>query len=335
MSRPPELEVANFVCRFGDRFVLNDLLENVVLPAFFTEARREYRDTSYFFTQRQFTYLRDNDIESLALVCRFIKKTVLRRHQIFTEDDGIVPDEQSMDSAPSSIAVLLLKTHRLLFVREVPNAPSVHQFGSTFKYFVKHAVMDYRNSAYEQRRDSGTRVFKKHLKEEFPIPDIHVVPIVSNESLREFIARFETLRTLKVRVAATNQEIDNEEFFRSLRGSRREVGSQTTAVQHHNPNGLDKNGCLTHVEAAKQGNVFVELRGVDENGDKLTGDNDKFSVRAALPPLAESVGDRAIQATDKYFALLDDEVVSVGEPERDYSQQLEASHRQFHEGVDE
>ena len=133
MARKLELEVANFVVRFESKYVLNDLLDEVVLPAFFSGKTREYKETTYFFHEPEFKYLEKGNIDSLALVCRLVKDTVLRRHQIYTRNRGIVPDEYEIKSAPSAIATLLLKSHRLLYVREVPNAPSAKQFGNTVK----------------------------------------------------------------------------------------------------------------------------------------------------------------------------------------------------------
>ncbi len=95
MNRPLELEVANFICRFGDKFVLNDLLDEVVLPAFFNSPPRKYGATQFFFAEQEFAYLRRNDVSSLALRCRFIMSTVLRRHQVYLPGKGLRADEKS------------------------------------------------------------------------------------------------------------------------------------------------------------------------------------------------------------------------------------------------
>jgi hypothetical protein len=329
MPRELELEVGNFVCKFGEKLVLVDLLDEVVLPAFFADTTREYRDTEYFFTERQFAYLRKGDADSLALICRFVKNTILRRHQIYSETEGIVHDEQSLPSAPSAVAVLLLKTHRLLYVREVPSAPSMHQYASTFKYLMRNAVFEHRNSIYELRRDSGERVSRTQVKQLIPVPDVHVVPLVSRESLEAFIKRFEKLTSLKVELATTNSELDNEDFFKNLRKRKDEVGSATTIVQHRNPTGLNKKGCTEHVEAAKQGNAYVEMRGVDKNGADLVGNNDNFSIRATLPEHPQSVKRTANASVDKYFELLADKVITIGDFTDDQVQKITESFGRF------
>jgi len=324
MARPLEVEVANFICRFGDA-VLLDLLDEVVLPAFFSDEIRTYMETEYFFTDQSFRYLTKNDVSSLALCCRIVKNTIIRRHQVYRKEKGIVPAPQSLESAPSAVAVLLLQSHRLLYVREVPSAPSMTVFGSTFSKFMKSTVMAYRQSLYEERKKAGKKPKKKDINVEIQIPDVSVVPVVNNESLKEFVARFDVLNSLKIEVAPTNNELDNEDFFKSLRLRKTEVGSTRTVVQHANANGLDKKGCLKQVQAAKQGNVLIEMKGKDDSGDELKGNNEAFSVRANLPTTSSDVEKCADAAFAKYSELVESEVVQVGKPVDDYSEKLKAS----------
>jgi hypothetical protein len=332
MARPLDLEIANFVCRFGDRLVLNDLLEEVVLPAFFREDARQYGETQYFFTDQKFGYLKKDNIDSLALRCRFIKNTVLRRHQIYSPTDGLVSDEQALESAPSAIAILLLKSHRLIFLREVPFAPTPAQFGTTFQHFLRQSMESYHLAAYQEGNRSGRRITKKSLRDQFPFPSVDVVPVVSSESLKHFVKRFDVLNTLKIEVAPTNSELDNSELFRMLRASKEDVASQKTVVQHQNPKGLDKDGCIAHVEAAKQGNARIQMKGVDENGDALIGNNENFSVHASLGEPADGVDERATDAFEKYEELVDNKVIDIGKPTRDDTDKLKDVYHRFEQG---
>ncbi len=332
MPRQLELEIGNLLCKFGEKLVLNDLLTPVVVPAFFADTTRSYRDTSYFFTRQKFSYLKPGDIDTLALTCRFVKNTVLRRHQIFDSNKGIVQSEDSMESAPSSIAILLLSTHRLLYVREVPNAPSMNQFASTFKFLLRNSVMNYHNSLYSQAEAGLKPISMRAIKAQIPIPEVSVIPLVSRESLKTFVDRFEILKNLKVQLAPTNNELDNEDFFKNLRKRKEEVGSTTTVVVHRNNAGLNKQGCLEHVEAAKQGNAFVEMRGVDAQGDELVGTNSEFSVKALLPKETKAMSKNIEQAIDKYFELLGSEVITVGKAADNKKQQLAEIHNEHMKG---
>ena len=234
MARKLELEVSNFIVRFGEKFVLGDMMDEIVLPAFFSGEKRTYGDTSYFFYEPEFRLLDPKDKKSFALVCRFVKDTVLKRHQIFSERKGIVEDEDEIKSAPSALAILLLNTHRLLYIKEVPGAPTAKQFGATFRHFLREATMEYQESQYDQLIDEGEKATKKGMKTLYPIPSVDVVPIVAKESLKKFLNRFELLRTLKVELAQTNNEVDNDELFKDLRIVKDNVGSKKTVVTHQN-----------------------------------------------------------------------------------------------------
>ena len=193
MARQLEVEVANFVCRFGD-LVLLDLLDEVVLPAFTSDAHRKQKETDYFFMNQEFRYLEKNDVSSLALCCRLVKNTMIRRHQIYSREEGIIPDEKALESAPSAVAILLLQSHRLLYVREVPSAPSMTQFGSTFAHFMKPQVMAYRDAVFQQRKKNNKSLKKRLINHEIPFPDLSIVPVVSSESLKDFMNRFKFVR---------------------------------------------------------------------------------------------------------------------------------------------
>jgi len=329
MARQLDIEISNLVCRFGPSLVLNDLLEEVVIPAFFRDDARRYGETQFFFTEQDFGYLKKGDIDSLALRCRFIKSTVLRRHQVYSPSEGLVTDEKSLESAPSSIAILLLKSHRLLYVKEVPQAPTPAQFGITLAHFLRLSMATFHNARYQAERQAGRKVTKKAIKNRFPAPEVDVIPVVSSESLRHFVNRFESLNTLKFEIAPTNSELDNSEFFKMARESKNKVASKKTVIQHHNPDGLNKIECVSTVEAAKQGNVRISMKGTDSNGDELKGNNENFSVRATLDEPREEYDALAIDAYEKYEELVESKVVTLGAPTRDDSKKLEEVFKRY------
>jgi hypothetical protein len=143
---------------------------------------------------------------------------------------------------------------------------------------MRDTVLEYHSAEFDKLKQSGKKITKKAIAEQFPVPEVRVTPITSQEALKSFINRFELLSTLKIELAPTNNELDNEEFFQDAREAKEQVGSSKTTLTHHHPQGLDKSGVLEHVEAAKQGNLFVQMSGKDKNGDSLKGDNEDFSV---------------------------------------------------------
>jgi hypothetical protein len=186
---------------------------------------------------------------------------------------------------------------------------------------MRDKVMQFHSSEYDRRR-ADEKITKKQLKEELPIPDVHVTPITSKEALRTFIKRFESLTTLKVEIAPTNNELDNEEFFEDARGAQEQVGSSKTTLTHHHAKGLDKKGVLGHVEAAKQGNLRVQMSGKDKNGDDLKGNNEDFSVKASLGTTEVGFDEGLEKSYSRYKDLKDAKVVTEGKQLHDYAEKL-------------
>lgn len=190
----------------------------------------------------------------------------------------------------------------------------------------------FHNSRYEQSIQSGHKLSKKSIRAAFPLPEVDVVPILSSESLRHFVQRFDSLKTLRIELAPTNSELDNNEFFQQLRLSKRNTGSNKTVVQHQNSKGLDKDNCVAYVEAAKQGNAQIQMKGVDRNGDELKGNNDNFSIRASIDQVGEEINTRVTDVFEKYEDLVKEGVISLGMQTRDDSEKLRESFRRFHRG---
>jgi hypothetical protein len=137
------------------------------------------------------------------------------------------------------------------------------------------------------------------------------------------------LSTIKIEIAPTNNELDNRPLFQKLRDVKKQVGATRTVIQHHNSKGLDKPGTIEHVEAAKQGNALVEMRGEDKQGDQLIGDNSQFSVKAGLGITEGAVDRTAKAAFKKYDELIEEEVIEVGKSRDNVADKILASYQRF------
>jgi len=131
---------ANFICKFGDKNLL-DYAEEVVIPAFTRDTYvRSFGDrTHYHFYEVELLNLAEQGKYPIwVLAGRFIKDTELRREQIFDEEKGLIKDEQSMQSAPSAFFILILNNHRLIYFPETAHAPDLSAFKSTVRAAVQN-----------------------------------------------------------------------------------------------------------------------------------------------------------------------------------------------------
>jgi len=128
-SRAPKIAFANLIYRFGDELVLLDLADEVVIPAFTnTELRRATRGGTYFFLNVQISEVPDVEegLPPLLVVHgKLVNDTLMTRDQFYSNETGLVVMPQSMPSAPTSFFALILNSHKLLYVPELEDAPSL------------------------------------------------------------------------------------------------------------------------------------------------------------------------------------------------------------------
>lgn len=320
MSRSTQpVHFANFICHFGN-FELLDLLKEIVLPAFLGDHRRTYKDTKYFFHQVQVLNL-DGDSYEPAICGRFVKDMVVRSEQRFNALTGELQKSQgSLETAPSAVFALLLASHKLLYLHETAAAPGLESFRSTTEAFLRDARVAFLERQYQLAK-SGQAVTplienalqflaiesgeaetsvqalatKTRLREIVAPPKLEVVPLANEDSLREFVNRFKILQSATVRLLRRNAELDNDDFFESIRNKGQRAGAETATITYKNSDGLAKSNVVGQLEAALSGNAEIKLEGQDQLGQKLRGSNEEFKVVASLETRATSVRDAAVR----------------------------------------
>ena len=90
MPRKPLLEIANFICRFGEVEAMgNTLYTEIVVPGLLRpieKGKQVGRDN--LFLDSEAVFLEDGYPSSEAIVGRLVKDTRLRRSQIFSPKSG-------------------------------------------------------------------------------------------------------------------------------------------------------------------------------------------------------------------------------------------------------
>lgn len=277
---------ANFICRFGEKKVLLDYAEEIVIPAFTrdTYIRSFGQTTHYHFYDVSLVNVSDDEeVPVLALAGQFIKDTELTRHQIFDNKRGLVKDERHMRSAPSVFFLLILNNHRLVYFPETPHAPSLKSFAATAQNFLKRRHKEYIEELYRQQKEADEKVTKKALYLTHPVPSLEVIALTSSEGVSEFVRRYKTLKQIEFRLVLPNDDIDAGEILGQIREFGKELNSTQTKLRTSNSDGLDIDASVEAVQGATAtGNQEVKLSGLDEDGNALSGNNEEFQVSAPL-----------------------------------------------------
>jgi hypothetical protein len=293
---------ANFICHFGNAELL-DYLQEIVLPAFKSLGSRKFKDVKYFFHSVQVLDLGEvSGPPEMAICGTFVKDMVVRSEQRYdATTKSLVTDNQKMETAPSATFVLILASHKLIYLSETGKAPGLTSFRSTVYNFLGAARLRYIKDVYDRTKTDSlsveelkrftkigekgelTGLNKTALSLAIPQAELEIVALSSDESLRAFVQRFKTLQSATLRLVKPNSELDSDEFFAALRDKGNDVGSATSTLTYRNSEGLIKPAVVAQLEAAAlEGNTEITLDGVDLTGQKLRGSNDEFKVVSYL-----------------------------------------------------
>lgn len=201
-----------------------------------------------------------------------------------------------METAPTSIFILLLETHRLIFCKELPGAPSIQNFESTCQKFlaIEHKTITDRliQEATPKDQKDPPRGIKKRINEAYPSPRLRITPLSDRQSLSDFLERFKKIDKVTIKLLPTNQEeIDNDSFWADLGRRKEEMGSTTTSIQFNGgKDGLVSEKVEDQVSSASgMGNSQVQIRGEDSQGDSIKGNNEDFSLSIELSDLPKEL----------------------------------------------
>lgn len=312
-SNKRSVQFANFICHFGEK-VLLDYLDEIVVPAFTGNFQRRYGKTAYFFYETELINIEkiNGDIHP-AIVGYFVKDTILTRENVY-ENGQLIKKPLTVPSAPSSIFVLILENHKLLYLPQEFGAPGLPQFKVTVEYFLKQARLRYIDDILKEKEKEYFPVLlnrlekskiRKNILETCHIPELEIVPLSSESSLEKFISEFKLLKKFTVKVLKTNHEINNDEFFENIRKQGDSIHANSGELTYRNSKGLLKEKVKTKAIDALDGNAEIILVGIDKEGHKLDGSNDKFSVKALLPKKITSLKQAARDMYSKFVEFVE------------------------------
>jgi hypothetical protein len=291
VARKNEIQIANFICKFGKEKVLLDYVEEIVIPAFKDEQFiRKHGKTRYLFRNIDVLTLDStNNVPQVAIVGRFIKDGELSREKrLDLEKNRIVDDYKTLQSTTTAFFVLILNSHRIIYYPETAYPPTLSNLKSTCRILFKEFRDKLIAEIYTYMKEKEEKITKSALEIEHPAPEIEIVPLSSEDSINEFINRFDILKYIRVDLLETNDEVDSDNFFKAVRGHKESINSTRTSLIDNNSNGLDKEKTgKIYKSIASAGNHKLTFSGIDHLGEKLRGNNEDFNLRIPVDELPE------------------------------------------------
>ena len=198
MAYTKKIEFANFTCTFGEKLVLLDMFDDVIYPAFKEKKHsRPIRGSEYFFLDTQLVKIKDNKGKvNIGVAGKIVKNTKLKREQVFKEGIGIIEDHDELESAPTSMFVLILNNHRLIYVKEVSGAPGMDAFRATCLKFFKNEHKEFIHRVWQHNQDARKNdksikpLTKIRLVQKYPYPELRITPLTDGQELNSLLINF-------------------------------------------------------------------------------------------------------------------------------------------------
>ncbi|MFT2098277.1 hypothetical protein ACMUMQ_07990 [Marinomonas sp. 2405UD66-6] len=316
-----KLEFGNYTLNFGSKLVLLDLLEEIVLPSFKERKyKRVYADTEYFFINTRIIKInRDNRLPIVGIHGKIVKNTKLKREQIYKEGE-LISNIKSLDSAPSSSFFLCLNNHRIILCKEMPGAPDLDSFKISSEKFLKDSHKSFLENEYISlkkitKNSSHQKIkTKKSLLIDYPLPNLRITPLSDKVSLESFVKNLDIIDKLSIKLLKTNsEEIDNDDYWRSIDESRIAMGSSSAKVDYASgKDGLNHDEVLRQTKSAvRLGNSDFKCSGTDKSGDKISGSNDDFKLSREIDEIATDPYEAASQKYQQLEKLEKENVISL------------------------
>jgi hypothetical protein len=277
-----EAMFANFILKFGDHDLI-DYLNEIVVRAFTDDALvSNRRGSSFYFLDVQLMELTRGE-GNWVIAGRFVQDTMLRRTQVYREGQGLVHDEATLQSCPSSFFVLTLEDHRLIYFAETAYAPPISSFRATIANFINRKYRAFVDREYALLNNAEVQTSRRAIAEVHPQPSLSIIALTNREGIEEFLARYSVIRKLEIVVHKPNREIDGADAVANLQALRRQLGGDKGKFSVSEADGLNPEGTREVLEDVTDSpNIDTSVSGLDQEGDKLEGSNEDFSVRADI-----------------------------------------------------
>lgn len=318
-----KLEFGNYTLNFGSKKVLLDLFDEIVMPSF--EEKRYKRiiqgKSDYFFIDTKLVILDGDSKEPvLGISGKIIKNSKLKRDQIYRDDEGIIEDIDELETAPSSVFLLILNTHRLIFCKEVQGAPTIQNFKSTSESFLKKRYKEFIREKFEAEKIkkiialNQKKVTLKSLLEDIPYPVLRITTLSDEKSLQNFINMLKMIDMVSIKLLQTNnEELDNDDFWTDAEKIKEEMNSDAVKVEFSNlKDGLDRERVFKQTSLASTlANSEIKMRGYDEQGDTIKGSHEDFSLTLELEELPKNAEKASKIQYEQFMHLVNNGVVKI------------------------
>lgn len=338
MNNTKRMEIANLTCRskLGDKELL-DVFVDYFLPAMQNQEVPGSKNSETLFYK--FIDLDVAKIENeLVLYGRFIKCLNIEREQIL-EGDTLISSYETMDSAPSSFFVLILRNHKLLWVKEMSRAPLLKDFRAALLKMLKNERFNLIDNYIKSK--TSNLFFDKNDKQnierkaysEYPELEISVTPLGNNIQIKERLSRFKNIYNITLKALKRNNELGSDYSMLAKKMSetqeKMEAKNVTTEIHGDTKNPLKKEAATELIQSVSDGNYEYKIQGIDENSNKIMETNDTLSlsmiinyVKDDIPQNVKNIILKYMETVNTYNDRIPQHIIDVQKQLREIEKEL-------------
>lgn len=304
------MEVANLTCRsiLGDKELL-DVFVDYFLPAMQNQEVLGSRNSETLFYK--FIDLNVTKIENeLVLYGRFIKCLNIEREQIL-DGDKLIPSFESMDSAPSSFFVLILRNHKLLWIKETARAPLLKDFRAALSKMLKKERFNLINNYIESQTlnlfldKNNIQNIERKAYAEYPELELSVTPLGNDVHIRERLSRFKNIYNITIKALKRNNELgsDFSMLAQKMSETQEKMAAKNVTTQIHGDtkNPLKKEAATELIQSVSDGNYEYKIEGIDEKSNKITETSESLSLSMIINYIKDDIPKNLKNIIQKYI----------------------------------
>lgn len=309
------MEVANLTCRsiLGDKELL-DVFVDYFLPAMQNQEVPGSRNSETLFYK--FIDLNVTKIENeLVLYGRFIKCLNIEREQIL-DGDKLIPSFESMDSAPSSFFVLILRNHKLLWIKETSRAPLLKDFRAALSKMLKKERFNLINNYVESQTlnlfldKNNMQNIERKAYAEYPELELSVTPLGNDVQIRERLSRFKNIYNITITALKRNNELgsDFSMLAQKMSETQEKMAAKNVTTQIHGDtkNPLKKEAATELIQSVSDGNYEYKIEGIDEKSNKITETSESLSLSMIINYIKDDIPKNLKNIIQKYIETVND-----------------------------
>lgn len=285
MKGNKKIELANFNCTFGDSYEpMLQYFNKIVYPAFCDiDIIREYKvdensSNKYYFTEIEIVF---NENLGYILKGCIVKETIYKGKSKVDKNKKIIELDANIESgyehAPYSIFGIILKNHRLFFIKNEGVSPSLVTFKATTKYCFEKYI--------EKINLEIHKSIKKNLFEEHSINPLYrdlqflppfkltITPFIEESTIQNTFDEIVDIEEVSIKFMPQNGDPNFESVLELLYQTRTLTDSEEIDTTYKKPKNRENIRRLIQV-----GNGIVNffLRGKNKNNKEISLSN-KYS----------------------------------------------------------